>query len=85
MEAIGQERYEIAEHMTRGREAMEQQQLGSIDRPCLTIEDIEAVDVGGAVFDGGHVDSPLLQRQSLVILAARPGGSGAASCGSGNP
>src|SRR5262249_39204629 len=58
MEAIGQERDQIAEHMARTREAMEQQQLGSFDCTCLTIENIEAVHVGGAVSDGGHADPP---------------------------
>ena len=58
-EAIGQERDQIAEHVTRTGEAMEQQQLGSVGRACLAIEDVEAVYVGGAVLNGGHGVSPL--------------------------
>src|SRR5579871_1307741 len=81
MEAIAQERDEVAEHVTRAREAMEQQKLGSADRARLTIEDIEAVDVSGAIFDDGHVDSPLLQRQGLIILVTTPGDRAPAACG----
>src|SRR5258706_860153 len=37
---------------------MKQQQLGRFNRACLTIENIEAVNVGGAIFDPGHAACP---------------------------
>jgi len=44
--AIGQQWDEIAEHVARAREAMQQQQPRSIGRARLAIEDGPAVDVG---------------------------------------
>ena len=65
MEAIGQQRDEIAEHVTGARKAMEQQQLRRVRGAGLAIEDIEAVDIGGAIVDGGHGESP-----PMVIIDA---------------
>src|SRR5262249_12354531 len=49
---------------------------------CLMIEEIEAVNVGGAVFMQLQLRT---HRQSLIIWAATPGRSGATTCGWGNP
>src|SRR5262249_24828533 len=54
METVGQEWDEVPEHVARGREAMKQQQIGRVGRFNLTIEDLQAVQVGGAIFDGSH-------------------------------
>src|SRR6516162_7316148 len=54
VEAIGQERDEVAEHVAGAREAVQQQQLRGARRTGLAIEDLEAVHVGGSVLDGGH-------------------------------
>ena len=54
MEAIGQKRDEVAEHVARAREAVKQQQLRGVGGARLAIEDLEAVHVGGSIVDGGH-------------------------------
>ena len=59
MEAIHQERDQIAKHVTGARKAMEQEQLRRIGRSSFPIEDLEAIHVGGLVLDGGHGVSPL--------------------------
>src|SRR5262249_6852136 len=59
MEAIGQERDEVAEHVARTRKAMEQQQLLGVRRTRLAIEDVKAVHVRRAIPDSGHGASPL--------------------------
>ena len=60
MEAVGEQRDQVAEHMARAREAVQQQQLRRARRARLAIEDLEAVHVGGAIGDGGHDASPFL-------------------------
>src|SRR5580698_3164212 len=52
--AVGEHRNEIAEHVARGRKAMQQQKHGSVCGTRLTVKDLEAVDVSGLVFDDGH-------------------------------
>jgi hypothetical protein len=54
VKAIGQKRDQIPEHVTRAREAMEQQQLGRVGRSRLSIKDFESVDFNGTVLDGWH-------------------------------
>ena len=54
MEAVGEPRNEIAEHVAGGREAVQQQQLRSARGACFAIEDVSAVDLGGPIMDGGH-------------------------------
>ena len=49
VEAIGQERDEVAEHVARAREAVQQQQLRRVGGAGLAIEDLEAVHIGGAI------------------------------------
>src|SRR5262249_29956241 len=58
MEAILQQRDEIAEHVARARKPMKQQELRSVRRTGLSIEDAKAVHVDGAIRDGGHGASP---------------------------
>jgi hypothetical protein len=93
LEAIGQERDQIAEHVTGTGEAMEQQQLGGVRRACSTIEDVKPVYVGSAVLDGGHgkhnlsrassqVTEPSLARLDRWGRAATPGKWDAATPGS---
>src|ERR1700678_2929999 len=52
--AVGEHRNEIAEHVARGRKAMQQQENGSVCGAGLTVKHLEAVDVSGLVFDDGH-------------------------------
>jgi hypothetical protein len=59
VEVFAQQRNQVAEHVSRAREAMQQKQLGFIGRTCFAIKDLQAVDVGVAIADGGHGSSPL--------------------------
>ena len=52
MVAIGERRNEVAEHVGRSGEAMQQQHGRSIGRACLAIEDVYAVNLGRPV--AGH-------------------------------
>src|SRR5436190_15570232 len=54
MEAIGQEWDEVAEHMAGARKAMKEEEFRGMRCTRLTIEDVEAVYVGGAVLGAGH-------------------------------
>ena len=58
VEAIGEARDQIAEHVAGAREAMEQQQLRRAGLAGFAIEDVEAVHVGFAIIDGGHRGFP---------------------------
>ena len=49
MEAVGEERDQIAEHVAGGREAVQQQQLRGAGRARLAVEDGAAVDLGGPI------------------------------------
>src|SRR5262245_30023258 len=58
---------EVAEHMARAREAV-QQQMGRRGRSGRPIEDLQTVHVGGAIVDSSHPTSPsesVQNRQSL--------------------
>jgi len=59
VEAVGQERDQVAEHMAGGREAVQQQQLRGARRARLAVEDVAAVHIGGPIVDGSHGAFPL--------------------------
>src|SRR5215831_16481382 len=65
METIVEARNEVAEHMARTRKSVKQQQLRGLRRARLPIEDMETINVGRAVPDGGHGDAP--QRFSPTV------------------
>ena len=54
MKPIGEQRNQVAEHVAGGREAVQQEQLRRALIARLAIEHFAAVDLGGAVVDGGH-------------------------------
>jgi hypothetical protein len=54
MKSVGEERDQVAEHVARAREAVQQQQLRRIGWPRLAIENVEAIDIGRAVPGGRH-------------------------------
>ena len=58
VEAIGQKRDQIPEHVARAWDAMEQQQRRRVGGSGLAIKDSHAVYIGRAIFDGGHCVSP---------------------------
>ena len=58
VETIGQMRDQIPEHVARAREAVKQQQRRCVGGAGLAIRDLQAVHIGGAVFDRSHWDSP---------------------------
>src|SRR5882724_45558 len=60
VEAIGQERDEVPEHMACAWEAMKQQQRGRAGSSGVAIEDLKAVHGDSAIFDGSHGASPSL-------------------------
>jgi hypothetical protein len=62
VEAIGQKRDEIPEHVARAREAMQLQQLRRAGPTSLPVEHLHPVDVGLAIFDRGHERVPLFLR-----------------------
>ena len=62
VEAIRQLRDQIPEHVARARETMKQQQHRGVGGAGLAIEDLQAVHIGGPVFDGSHRDSPDINR-----------------------
>ena len=57
---VGQERYQVAEHVARRRVAVQQQQRGRVGRPGLPVEHAQTVHVGRAVGDVSHVSPPLV-------------------------
>ena len=69
MESIGELRDEVAEHVAGGREAMQQEQLRGALSARLAVEHVAAVDLGGAIMDGGHDASSF--RFSNNVVAAR--------------
>jgi hypothetical protein len=58
MEAVGEPRDQVAEHMPGGREAMQQQQLWGARCARFAVEHIAAVDLGGQIMDCGHDACP---------------------------
>ena len=71
VEAIREQRDQITEHVAGARKAMQQQQLRRIRRPGLAIEDLEAVHIGGPVFDGSHWPTPWLNREISFRMTLR--------------
>jgi hypothetical protein len=51
MKSVGEERDQVTEHVARGREAVQEQQLRRIGWPRLAIENLETIDIGRAVSD----------------------------------
>src|SRR5262249_60057981 len=72
MKPVGEERDQIAEHVARAREAMQQQELRRIGWPGLAIENLEAVDIGGAVADGGPLYPPCRVPRPRCRKGCRP-------------
>ena len=62
METVGEQRDEIAKHMARRREAMQQQELRRVRAACFAVEHIAIVDLGGPIMDGGHDAFPFAQK-----------------------
>src|ERR1700683_5097582 len=54
MEAVGEQRDQVAEHMAGGGEAVQQQQLRGARRTRLAVEEVSAVDLGGPIVGGSH-------------------------------
>ena len=59
MKAIGETGDEVAEHVARARETMEQQERRRVRRARLAVEDIDAIHAGGSVGDSAHCHSTL--------------------------
>src|SRR5215831_12217201 len=57
--SVGEQRNQIAKHVARAREAVQQQQLRCIGWPRFTIEDLETVNIGRAVSQMHHENPPL--------------------------
>ena len=55
MQAVGQAGNEVAEHVARAGEAVEQQQRGRLGIPGFAVEDIEPVDGDRAIANGNHL------------------------------
>src|SRR3984957_128423 len=54
VEAIGKQRNEIPKHMAAGWETMKEQQRWRIGPSRLAVENLQPVDVTGAISDFGH-------------------------------
>ena len=69
MEAVGEQRDQIAEHMARGGEAVQQQQLRRMGAARFAIEDVEAVDIDGVIGrNGGHGFDPRDRADAVALL-----------------
>src|SRR5262249_49852283 len=51
---VSKKRDQVAEHVACARETMQEQQLGRALRSRIAIEELETVDIGRAIFNGGH-------------------------------
>ena len=71
MEAVGEQRDEIAEHVAGGWEAVQQQQLRRARGASFAVENVAAVDLGGAIVDAGHDACPFA-RDREASLASSP-------------
>jgi hypothetical protein len=58
VEAIGEKRDEIVEHVASAGEAVQQQRFRGALRTGLAIEDLEAIGVSSLVLDARHETSP---------------------------
>src|ERR1700684_3852154 len=52
MKSVVEQRNEVTEHVARGREAVQQQELRRVAWPRLAIKNLETVRVGRSVSDG---------------------------------
>ena len=68
MGAVGEERDQVAEHVARGREAVQQQQLWRARHARFAIKYIFAVDLGGPIVDGGHDAFLSLKQREMTQL-----------------
>ena len=60
MKSVGKERDQVAEHVARAREAVQQQQHRRISWARLAIENLETIDIGRAVLGGAMQPSLLV-------------------------
>ena len=74
VELVGQGRDQVAEHMRGGREAVQQQDRRGVLRTRLPVEDVQAVDVHGAVryFRNRHVQLLVREGPSWAAAPRRP-------------
>src|SRR5260370_31389279 len=54
MKPVREERDQVAEHVARAREAVQQQQLRRLGWPRLALENVETVDIARAIADRRH-------------------------------
>src|SRR6202044_1365942 len=73
MKSVGEERDKITEHVSRAREAVQQQKLQRAGRSGFAIENLETIDVDRGISDGRH---EILRY--LIISAAGYGANGIA-------
>jgi hypothetical protein len=59
MEAVRQERDQVAEHVARAWEPMQQQELWRAGRSSLAVKYLKTVHVGSPILNSGHGVSPL--------------------------
>jgi hypothetical protein len=76
--AIGEKRDDVPKHVTRTREAVEQQQRRRVCGARLAIEDVESVHVDFSISDSGHDSPPGCNLFGLWIVVMTSG-SGASS------
>ena len=74
VELVGQGRDQVAEHMRGSREAVQQQDRRGVLRTRLPVEDVQAVDVHGAVrhFRDRHAQLLARERPSRAAVPRRP-------------
>ena len=54
MEAVGEQRDQVAEHMAGGGKSVQQKQFRGPRRARLAVEDVSVVDLGGPIMDSSH-------------------------------
>lgn len=72
-ELVRQQRDQVAEHLRRCREAMQQQQHGSIPGACVAMEDLHAIDLDSLV---ANVDGSCGVARQCVHRSPRSVGGG---------
>ena len=68
VEPVREQRDEVAEHVARGGEAVQQQKRRRIRAAGFAIEDLEAVDSDGAVGRDRHRTTPLIRADGAARL-----------------
>ena len=66
VEAVGQQRYEIPEHMTCTGKTVQEKQFRRPRRTGFPVEDVETTDIHGAVTDHCHVITSYGQNRSTI-------------------